>query len=377
MSLRILLMTPLSCDDPTSISILGGLGRAYHEQGHEVIVADLLDKPRDGTARERTSWGEIRRLGGPVRSPLVFSIKAVARLLPLLKEVDFVHIHLIGDCNLLVMASWLAFELSGASTVVTFQDFSNPTLKPPGVLGRRVLRRLLARSRWVTALTHYTASDISHRLLMRSSAIEVVPNGFDPGERGNSDTGVSIGRPSVLCVARLAHYKGIDILLLAWKDVCETVKDVDLVLCGPDNASGHYQKLARLLGLSSRVKFTGKRNRNEVWALMRSSLFVAHPARHESFGMSVLEAMACGKAVLATRAGGPEEYIEDGRSGLLVPPRDVDALRDGLLRLLADAGLRERLGREARRAAEGLTWDRAAAAYLALMERGRTDTATS
>jgi glycosyltransferase involved in cell wall biosynthesis len=96
---------------------------------------------------------------------------------------------------------------------------------------------------------------------------------------------------------------------------------------------------------------------------------VAVPSWNEAFSLVTAEAMAAGRAVVASRAGALEELVSHEETGLLVPPRDPRALADALLRLAADPALAERLGREARRSATRFAREPRVAEVLALYER--------
>src|SRR5207302_10933807 len=97
----------------------------------------------------------------------------------------------------------------------------------------------------------------------------------------------------------------------------------------------------------------------ELGAYYDRAAVVACPSRREGFGMACAEAMAHGRPVVAGAVGGLLDLVVDGETGLLVPPRDVAALRAALRRLLADQELRRRLGENARRRArEHFSWDR-------------------
>jgi glycosyltransferase involved in cell wall biosynthesis len=101
-----------------------------------------------------------------------------------------------------------------------------------------------------------------------------------------------------------------------------------------------------------------------------SDVFVFPSVWNEPFGMPVIEAMACGIPVVATKSGGIPELIEDGRSGLLVDRDDSDALADAILRLLNDNNLRESIGKVGReRVIEKFTWDRVANDLLKQYQR--------
>lgn len=105
----------------------------------------------------------------------------------------------------------------------------------------------------------------------------------------------------------------------------------------------------------------------EVGAWLDRAAVVVVPSRREGYGMAAREAMAHGRAVVATEVGGLRDAIEDGVTGLLVPPNDGEALRDALLRLLDSADLRERLGAAAREHARGAFSEEVAATSLAAL----------
>jgi glycosyltransferase involved in cell wall biosynthesis len=107
---------------------------------------------------------------------------------------------------------------------------------------------------------------------------------------------------------------------------------------------------------------------DQLPALLRGHQIILFPSLYEGFGMGLLEAMACGLAPVATRSGGPQEFIRDGANGILVPPRDVGALVDAMTRLIVDRGLLERLRVAARETAGGYTWRAAAEQRLAAYE---------
>jgi glycosyltransferase involved in cell wall biosynthesis len=109
--------------------------------------------------------------------------------------------------------------------------------------------------------------------------------------------------------------------------------------------------------------------RSRVVGVMRDCLFQVHPSRVEAFGMAVLEGMACGKAVLSTRSGGPEDLIQDGVSGVLVQPFSVGALSEGLSALLGDPRRCEQMGARARALVSAYNWEAIGRAYLDLGAR--------
>jgi glycosyltransferase involved in cell wall biosynthesis len=164
---------------------------------------------------------------------------------------------------------------------------------------------------------------------------------------------------TVVYLGRLERRKGTLDLIRAVPEVVRRVPDARFVLVGADRphcpgGRTHAQYIAQELPAEARarIELTGELSDEEVdRRLQRADLFVA-PSLYESFGLIFLEAMRWGTPVLGTFTGGIPEIIEDGRSGLLVPPEDPDRLAGAIVRLLADESLRSRLGEAGRRRVE-------------------------
>jgi D-inositol-3-phosphate glycosyltransferase len=152
----------------------------------------------------------------------------------------------------------------------------------------------------------------------------------------------------------------------------------------PDPAAtpeiGVLQQLAAELGIADRVYFTGKRQPDDLLDYYSASDIAVTTPWYEPFGLTPLEAMACGRPVIGSAVGGITFTIRDGVTGYLVPPQDPHALAERLYRLWAEPAERERMGRAARERVEReFTWQtvarRTAAIYqslLATKDEGRT-----
>lgn len=144
--------------------------------------------------------------------------------------------------------------------------------------------------------------------------------------------------PLVGNVAALVPHKGQRYLIEAAHIVLQQMPDVRFVILGEGELRDHLQHLVREHHLEKHVLLPGFRT-DVIGCIKGFDLFVMSSVT-EGLGTSVLDAMACGKAVVGTRAGGIPEIVDDGRSGVLVEPRDSRQLADAILRLLADEGLR-------------------------------------
>ncbi len=169
------------------------------------------------------------------------------------------------------------------------------------------------------------AADVSRSSGQGSTAELKQKLGFDPS------------RPLVGIVGRLQHWKGMHVYLRAMSQVTKTFPEVQGVIVGGvhDQEPGYLQMLEKVRaeeGLTDVVRMVGKQSNVPDW--MGAMDVVVHASQREPFGIVVVEAMALGKVVVATGPGGPEEIINDGKDGLLVPWNEPDALADAILRLL-------------------------------------------
>ncbi len=170
----------------------------------------------------------------------------------------------------------------------------------------------------------------------------------------------------VLVISRLVPRKGIEEVVRA----CAGIPDVELIVAGgppeselaTDREANRLRAIAAQLGVLDRVIFTGRVPHEDMPALIRSADVVAHTPWYEPFGIVPLEAMACGRPVVASAVGGLTDSVVSGVTGLLVAPRDPDQVRQALQALLDDPALREGFGAAGlARAHRRFGWDRVAA----------------
>jgi glycosyltransferase involved in cell wall biosynthesis len=151
-------------------------------------------------------------------------------------------------------------------------------------------------------------------------------------------------------VANFKVGKGHMHLLDAAATVRLAVPDVRFVVVGQGPLEQEVRRRAGELGLEGTVVFTGYRE--DATRIMGSFDVLAIPSQYDGLSIALLEAMSLGKPAVITRVGGNPEVVEHGEHGLVVPSAEPGALADGLVALLQDPGLRERLGQAARRRAQ-------------------------
>ena len=115
---------------------------------------------------------------------------------------------------------------------------------------------------------------------------------------------------------------------------------------------GALEAQAASLGITAAVTFHDRVEMDESFRRIGQSDIMVMPSRREAFGVAAVEAAACGVPVIATRVGGIPEIVEDGASGILIPPRDRESLTQAILRLATDSELRAAMGRAGRAIAE-------------------------
>jgi len=149
----------------------------------------------------------------------------------------------------------------------------------------------------------------------------------------------------VLFLGQTKYRKGWDTFIRAIPDVVRCVPTARFVFAGHTGRDrADFDALVRDLGVAPWLDVRGRVDEIEKVALLRSSWVLTLPARYEGFGIPLVEAMLCGTPVVTTDVPACNEIVQDGETGLVVPPDDPPTLAAALVRLLRDADLRNRLG---------------------------------
>jgi glycosyltransferase involved in cell wall biosynthesis len=222
-------------------------------------------------------------------------------------------------------------------------------------------RRALRAADLVICTSDFSRAALRERgYLGAGNPMGVVHNGAPPLPRPlEPEAGAEL-----VCVARLDHHKGLDVLLRALSQLEEPRPRLDFVGVGRDESK--LRVLTEELGLAKTVTFRGQLDREELGACLAGAKVLVLPSRSENFPLAVLEAMQVGLAVVATSVGGIPEAVSNGEEALLVSPNDPGALADALARVLGDDRLRRQLAAAAAVRGRQFTWEAAAMGYEAL-----------
>ena len=349
------------------------LGRGLIERGHEVTL--LTRRSRAGLANEEVSDGiRVVRVGptGPGRRrKWGLIVTALPALWRLRRAYDVV---LVSGFRILAVPALIAGRWLGKPVVLKADSngemsgeffragLASARLAPESALVRAMIglrNGLLLRAAAFVAISEEIREEIVAQGVP-PDRVHRIPNGVDTRafrpataeERSalRSQLGLPPG-PVVVFTGRLVSYKGLPALLEAWRVVVRDVTGATLVLVGEGGGDMHdceaaLREFVRQEGLDSRVRFTGAVANVEDW-LRAADLFV-FPTENEAFGLSLVEAMACGLPAITTQAGGIKDFAQHDRNAWVVASGDGAALAAALRTMLDAPEQAARLGRAAR-----------------------------
>jgi glycosyltransferase involved in cell wall biosynthesis len=224
------------------------------------------------------------------------------------------------------------------------------------------------------AISESTRDDLVRRGVPANRVVVIHP-GVDSTWYSPDPTTQRAAHPAFLYLGRLKRYKGVEYALRALAAARQVRSDLALDICGQGDDRARLEGIAQSLGLGDAVRFLGFVSEDEKRRLLRRAWAVVFPSPKEGWGISNVEAAACGTPALASDSPGLRESVRHGVTGYLVSHGDSRGLAERMLQLAVDPGLVARLGAGARSFAQGLSWDSAAKATVAhlhqmIAERG-------
>jgi glycosyltransferase involved in cell wall biosynthesis len=353
---------PASRDRIRVVELLA-TGTSGGAQEHVFNLVTRLDRARyDVSVLSLSNGPAVRRLERSGISTCVLedmdddaAIVAVAAHLTAV-EADVVHNHMYRAEVVGTQAAW---HIAAAGRPRPYVVGTVHSSRVRSEEDRALVRRLTPRMDHLIAVSRAIVRKIGDE--GRDGApVSLIYNGVDltrysePDICGtlHSEYPIPLGAPIVGVVARLEPEKGHPTLIEAWPAVLGAAPDAHLLIVGEGTQRDSLEAQVAVLGLGSSVTFTGRRD--DVPAVTAALDVAVLPSYREAQGLSILEAMALSRPVVASAVGGIPEMIEDGRTGLLVPPRDPDALAAAIIRLLRNHPFADTLAK----AAQNLVHDR-------------------
>lgn len=353
------------------------LAKSLRAAGHtvEVAIFENIHAPNTDLL-QACRQAEVPTI--PIRSAGRYDRAAVRQLSTVLRERSFDLQHTHGY-KADVLGSRAA-KAAGVPIVATSHNWIDDTLRARfyGLLDRLTLRRFTA----VVAVSDAVAERLRRSGVPRDR-ISLISNGIDVSEFGSAPPRLreelrAGERPIVGVVARLSPEKGVRCFLQAARNVLETSPDALFVIVGEGPERSELEALAQQLEIPGSIVFTGRRE--DMPSVYASFDIVVLPSLMEGLPIALLEAMAAGKAIVATRAGAVPEVLEQGADGMLVPPGDSTQLAAAIVKFLTDPDLRRRYGALAQqRVRDRYSSEAMAKQYVAIYENalGRAQTAAS
>ncbi len=332
------------------------LARYFMAAGHKVKVLASCSKKGISYFGE-----EVIPIGKPFPIPSAGSIARVA-LSPWLpaqvrkvlarEKFDILHIHE-------PFGSFLSFWALTESNTINVGTFHAYHTKPRGYwLGKPIFKRLLPKLKAKIAVSKPAMEFVSRHL---PGDYQIITNGVDIERfypQGPVIDKFADGKLNILFVGRLETRKGLDYLLGAYGKVKKQFPNIRLIVVGPGTRlRPRYEKIIQDKGLTD-VFFAGFVPDTELPKYYRTAHLFCSPAiGGESFGIILLEAMASGKPVIASNIEGYANVISHKEDGLLIPPKDEEALAEAILFLLNNEPLRREMGFKGRAKAEKYSWE--------------------
>ncbi len=306
----------------------------------------LLEHPLVARAREHGAMADQILDSGRWSSGLIATVTRHLRS----GKYDLLHTH---EYKGNLIGGWSAWRLGvpGIASVRGYTDRTFP-LRIYKWLDLGVTLRLFTRIVTVSEAVRrqvLRAGYPAGRVLILHDAVDTTtfsPDRVQAGVRVWKELGCTEDHLLVCAVGRLSPEKGHGFLLAAFREVVTAVPEARLVLAGEGPLHSCLQAQATGLGLSDHVIFAGYRD--DVEAIIAASDLLVMPSLREGFGDPIIEAMALGRPVIASRVGGMMETVHDGETGLLVPSGNPDALAQAIVNLLTDPQARERMGLQGR-----------------------------
>ena len=290
-------------------------------------------------------------------------------------HLDIIHAHYAIPH---AAAAYLARQILTASAfarvprTITTLHGTDVTILGADPSYRETVAFCIDQSDAVTAVSASLRDDTKRDMRVRS-AIEVIPNFLDcTFHRRAPDAALRArlcpaGEKLVVHISNLRPVKQVDAVIRVFARIRERV-DARLAIVGEGPERGKAEELMRELGVSPHVEMVGE-SEDVIGLLSEADLFLL-PSLQESFGLSALEAMACGVPVVASRVGGLPEVVVEGETGYLHPPDRVDLMAESGVRLLSDTDLHARMSANAARlAVERFSADEVVPHYEALYQR--------
>ena len=335
----------------------GGAEKYLHEIGkrladkHEVTL--FCSHYPGAPTREEIDGIEIVRSGGRFTTYMHAAVKYLAKL----RRRDYDVI--VDDINGVPFFTPLYSRkpiVAIIHHIVGWNIFRRELPLPLAIVGylcERSIPYIYRNCKFVT-VSESTKEELK-KFGIRECNITVIPNGIDL----NPHLGKKYERPRIVYFGRIKNYKRIDHVLKAFRIVMREIPDAELVIAGRGEAT-NLKNLAKNLNIDRSVMFMGEVNEKQKIEILSSSWVYVITSTKEGWGISVIEANACGTPAVAYDVPGLRDSVKHGYNGLLVENGNIEALANTIINLIKNDSLRKELSKNAVEWAKQFSWDRSA-----------------
>lgn len=382
--MNILHVTPWKLTDMNGVSkVVTMLSRQFQDKGHGVTVLISQGENRLRTI-EKVSNIVVHGINlrvpysktSPIRAVIAFCLffpftvyqlfRLVSRLKIDVVAVQFPLANMFYFAILRVLCRW--------KLVVVYHGSDAHLLASWSSRDRRLVRFILETADCVIAVSktlHGKVSAVFPDIRLKQSC--VVPNGAPLDLIAHTAAPqLEENFPSdyVFSAGHLIRRKGFDVVIDALRLARDQGVKINFVVAGEGEEREALTRLADKCGVLQNLYFLGNQSHEQVLKLMKNCLFFVLASRAEGLPLVIAEAMACGKAVVATNVDGSAEIVQDGRTGLLVASEDASSLAQALIKLYTNSVMRDTLAAHGKeRALQEYNWEAIANRYLKLFSQ--------
>ena len=251
------------------------------------------------------------------------------------------------------------------------QDVFRHSLPKPlawfaGVLEKDLMAIAYKNVKFIT-VSESSKQDIE-RLGLGGSGIEVAYPGVDLSNlipKFESKSPV----PTILYFGRLKYYKSVDVLIKAFKKVIEKIPEAKLIIAGSGEEYGNLKKLVKGLGIETSVEFKGRVPDELKVKLLQEAWVLVNPSIMEGWGITTIEANACGTPVVASDVPGLRDSVRNRETGYLSPQGDINGFYEKIIIIVSDKEWREKMGREGVVWAQNFDWNKTSDMFLSVINQ--------
>lgn len=270
------------------------------------------------------------------------------------KEFDVIHAHTIFPSG---VAAYLLAEKYEKPFIITSHGFDFYRILPKNNPNHRgnsykkkeinLIRNSIEKVSALICVSEFFGKHVKQ--YFPNVNLKIIPNVYDNnlfnkiGRKTHENSSSCV----ILTVGNFISVKNHEMLIRAFRDISSNFPDIKLQIIGKGELKNFYKKICKELGLLEKIEIIDQANHAEVAAYMKNADIYVQTSNSETFGMTIVEAMACGLPVIATRTQGPSSYIDNGKNGLLIDKNNVKDLVDKLKNLINNPQLRKEIGSKA------------------------------